>query len=108
MNWQRYDQNRNFKVSHGISGTLAGCHTDYKTNLSSQLDWHWTCQLELSLAILDNRQAGTGLDIEIEVIENNCRGNVMLKLYGSSKKKVILVTKSKGSESLWKYLLKSN
>ena len=26
------------------------CHSYYKTNLSLQLNWHWTCQLELSLA----------------------------------------------------------
>ena len=31
---------------------MGGCHTDIKTNLSSKLDWYWTCQLELSLAIL--------------------------------------------------------
>ena len=30
-----------------------GSHTDYKTNLSSQLNWHCTCQLELSLAIIE-------------------------------------------------------
>ena len=28
------------------------CHTDIKTNLSSQFDWYLTCQLELSLAII--------------------------------------------------------
>ena len=24
----------------GVGGWVGGCHTDYKTNLSSQLDWH--------------------------------------------------------------------
>ena len=34
----------------GWVGDGVGSHTDYKTNLSSQLDLHWTGQLELSLA----------------------------------------------------------
>ena len=32
------------------SGWVGGSHSDYKTNLGSQLNLHWTCQLELSLA----------------------------------------------------------
>ena len=35
----------------GGGGGVGGCHTSIKNNLSSQLDWYWTCQLELSLAI---------------------------------------------------------
>ena len=46
-------------------GEVGGCTNDYKTNLSSQLNWHWTCQLELSLAKIKfkniNKQAGAEL-----------------------------------------------
>ena len=35
-----------------------GSHTDYKTNLSSQLDWTWTW-LELSLATISTVKAST-------------------------------------------------
>ena len=31
---------------------MGGCHCDYKTNFSSNLNWQRACQLELILAIL--------------------------------------------------------
>ena len=35
----------------GLRSLCGECHSDYKTNLSSQLNLYWTGQLELSLAI---------------------------------------------------------
>ena len=36
---------------HKYTCQSGGCQCDYKANLSSQLNWHWNCQPELSLAI---------------------------------------------------------
>ena len=64
----------------------------------------------ITFTVLDRRPSGTGLDIDIEVIEGKNRGNAMLKLYGQSKKKhgVVLVTKCKGSEAKFTKILALN
>ena len=62
---------------------------------------------KIEYTVLDKRPAGTGLDIDIQVKENNSRGNAFLKLYGPSKKKqnVVLVTRSKGNDSKFMKIL---
>ena len=52
-------------------GGVGGCHTAIKTNLSSQLDWYWTCQLELSLAISSNQFSPYNLNSSSQKISWN-------------------------------------
>ena len=51
--------------------------------------------------VLDDRKNGTGIDIDVEVVDGKERGVGILKLYGPNSKKkenVIMVSKSKDSE----------
>ena len=54
----------------------------------------------IKLKALDVRKNGAGIDIEVELVENNARGIGVVKLYGPSLKNenVIMVSKSKQSE----------
>ena len=55
----------------------------------------------LECLIHDTRMNGVGLEIEVEMVENGDKGIAVVKLYGPNTKKdnVVMITKSKGSES---------
>ena len=55
----------------------------------------------IKVKVLDTRQKGAELEIEIEMVENIDRGVAHLKLYGPNKKKenVVMVTKCKDFQS---------
>ena len=57
--------------------------------------------------VLDKRKKGVELEIEIGMVEGKNKGNAMVKLYGLNKRKenVVLVTKSKGNDSLFVEIL---
>jgi hypothetical protein len=50
--------------------------------------------------VLDDRKNGVGIDVEIEMVENNVRGIAILRLFGPNNKKenVVIVSKCKDSD----------
>ena len=54
---------------------------------------------------LDTRKKGTGLEIDVEVVDNKARGVALLKLYGPSSKDEYVVTVSKSRKSDLKYVI---
>ena len=65
-----------------LPGWVGWCHTGMKTNLSSQLDWHWTCQLELSLAKVSTDGITTGNNKSlVHIINTTPTTDDMVKIY---------------------------
>ena len=65
---------------------------------------------ETKFKVLDARQKGAGLEIEVELVDKGSRGVGVVKLYGPNTRKeyVVTVTKSKGSENKYVTLLAEN
>ena len=65
---------------------------------------------ETKFKVLDARQKGAGLEIEVELVDKGSRGVGVVKLYGPNSRKeyVVTVTKSKGSENKYVTLLAEN
>ena len=77
-----------YKGKRAFGKALEGLKTLMKKGVNGEIN-------KTKFKVLDNRKNRAGIDIEIELKENNTRGIAVLKLYGPSIKKqnVVMVTK---------------
>jgi hypothetical protein len=89
-----------FRGKHTFNKELDGLKNIMKKGVDNEIGG-------IKYKALDTRAQGNGLEIDVEMVESKNRGVGILKLYGPKEKKdsVVMVSKSKGSDSKFVIIL---